>query len=212
MTSTPDLKLVGSDPDRVACALAERTDDELMVAAGAGSRDAFAVLVQRYISRLVNYCAKVAGTNSVSDSRVGEELAQDVLLQVWAHRSEYKPSQRFRVFLFTIARNRCRNHNRAWRRRLRWQIDDASQVDIAAASGGDADHLDDLLDRERQRHVREALRRLPEKLREVLLLRFEQGLDYGDIALMVRRPEATVRSRAFHGLRKLREFLKGERA
>ena len=199
-----DLKLVPTT-GRLGPPLGERTDEELMVAASAGTREAFAVLVARYVTKVANYCAKVTG-----DRRAGEELAQDVFLGLWAHRRKYKPSHRFNVFLFTAACNRCRNHNRAWRRRIRRELEDTSQVDFAAAPSTDPNHLDELLHRERQRRVHAALGRLSQKFREVLLLRFEQGLAYADIAQMVGRSEATVRSRAFHGLKKLRELLPGE--
>jgi RNA polymerase sigma-70 factor (ECF subfamily) len=71
----------------------------------------------------------------------------------------------------------------------------------------DPDQLDELLVRERRRRVVEALGGLSPRLREVILLRFEQGLDYADIAAIVGRPQATIRTRIFHGLKKLREHI-----
>ena len=210
MSASPNLRLVpAAQADNVARslpgALAARVDEELMVAAGAGSRDAFAVLVERYVVKVASYCIKFT-----RDQRTGEDLAQDIFLQLWAHRSTYKPSHKFNVFLFTAVVNRCRNHNRSWWRRGRHEVEGASDTDAASIEVTQGTQLDELLLRERRRGVQQAIGTLPEKLREVLLLRYEQELDYADIARLVNCPEATVRSRAFHGLKKVRACLQGD--
>src|SRR5262245_22658298 len=112
MSSGPQLHLI---PGAAPAALADRPDEDLMVASAAGRRDAFAILATRYLSRLTSYCAKLT-----RDPRAAEELAQDTLLALWQGRAGYRPERAFRVLAFTVALNRCRNHARSWRRRLRW--------------------------------------------------------------------------------------------
>ncbi len=58
--------------------------------------------------------------------------------------------------------------------------------------------------------VREALRRLPQPLQNVLFLRYFEGLPFDEIARILDAPLGTVHSHAFHGLRKLRTILKEE--
>lgn len=178
--------------------LAEREDDALMALAAADHRRAFEVLVARHLPALTRFCAKFLGS-----PRSGEEVAQDVLVEAWTWRGRYRPEGRFRVFLLAMARTRCLNRLRADRRRhLRAApLDDAPGAGDAAGAGG---ALDALLERERERQVRAALQLLPSKLREAVLLRFDQGLDYADIARAVGRSEATIRSRVFHAVRRLR--------
>ena len=202
MVSDPKLHVVGAS---TAVAPADRPDEELMVASAAGSREAFEVLATRYLPRLTSYCAKLA-----RDLRAGEELAQDTLLVLWQRRAAYRPVRAFRVLAFTIALNRCRNHARSWRRRLRWlgAADDPDELERVAAR--DAGSVDQLIERERQRQVRVALARLPHRARAVLLLRFDQDLGYGEIAQIVGKPEVTVRSQVFHALRKLQRVLEEE--
>ncbi len=185
----------------------ERSDDELMLLASASHKDAFEVLVRRYLPKLTQFCAKF-----VANPRVGEELAQEVMLQAWATRRRYRADGRFAVFLFTLARNRCRNHLRDSGRRARRGAGAALEdggLDVPADEPGS---LDVMIERENARRVREAMESLPEKLREALLLRYDRELDYADIARIVKRPEATARSRVFHGLKKLRLLLGGEGA
>lgn len=179
--------------------LDERSADEQMLLAAAGRRDAFEALVRRYLPRVSRFCAKYAGSVAA-----GDDLAQDVFVKLWSARDRYRPSGKFEVFLFTLARNACRNHVRfAFLRRS-----DADSADDGALETTCA--LDEVLARESERRVRVELSRLPPRLREAVLLRFDQDLGYRDVAVVLGIPEATARTRVFNGLRRLRERLDGE--
>jgi RNA polymerase sigma-70 factor, ECF subfamily len=181
-------------------------DDSLMLLAAGDHTRAFEVLTRRHLGVLTGYCAKFLGS-----ARAGEEVAQDALVELWTRRSRYA-SGRFKIFLFTIARTRCLNRLRDDRRRgARAGPWDPATDGGAEVDAGRPDQLHELLERERVRRTREALLALAPKLREALLLRFDQGLSYAEIARVVHRPEVTVRSRVFHALRKLRHAL-GEEA
>jgi len=58
------------------------------------------------------------------------------------------------------------------------------------------------------REVVKAIRALPEKLREVLLLRDLNELSYGEIAEILQCPEGTIKSRVSRGRRRLQELLR----
>jgi len=60
---------------------------------------------------------------------------------------------------------------------------------------------------EEARHVASLLLRLPASYREVLVLRFQEDLDFGEIASIVRAPLSTIKSRLYRGLEALREHL-----
>lgn len=180
---------------------AEPSDDDLMAAAREGRRDAFERLVRRHLGPLSRYCAKFVG-----DRARGEDLAQEVLVSVWQHCHKYRGDGRFTVYLFTLARNRCRNHHRDGQRQ---QLRAAEAADSPAHEERDPTALAAMIEAETHARVHAGIAELPEKLREAVLLRFDQGLDYADIARIIGRPEATARTRVFHGLKKLREHLKG---
>lgn len=181
-------------------ALDQRSDDELMQLASANLRQAMAELVRRYERRVRAFCLKWNAAR-------GDDLAQDAFLSLWQARHRYRPSGKFEVFLFTIVRNRCRNARRQWIRRIRRGLPEAPAVDPRQG-----EQLQALLEKERRRQVNQEIADLPAKLREAVLLRFGEGLDYADISAIVRAPEATVRSRVFLGLKRLRENLKEGRS
>jgi len=184
----------------------EHADDELMRQAAAGDRAAFAVLVQRHIAPLTSFCTKLLG-----DPEMAREVVQETFVQVWLNAGRYVPQGKFRLFLLRATHNASRNRRRALRRLLQRQTADLDGPALDQVSAQDPDQLDLMLLRERQRRVRRAILRLPMKLREALLLRFTQDMDYAEIATVLGRPEATIRTRVFHGLRTLRGWLDGER-
>ena len=181
----------------------DRGDDEqLMALAAGGAKSAFAVLVGRHVPRVTKFCAKFVGQLSIA-----EELAQEIFLEVWLRRERYRSQGKFVVFLFTLARHRCLNRLRDDSRRRRRDLDvgiDGLGPDVCAP-----DQLDTLLERERQRRVQVALLGLSTKLREAVLLRFDQGLDYPDVARILGCSESTIRSRVRLAMLRLRQELAG---
>jgi RNA polymerase sigma factor (sigma-70 family) len=157
------------------------------------------VLVERHALRLVQACARM-----VNDGEASAELAQETWVAVWAQRAQYRPEGRFVVWLIAAARNRCRNYLRqrgvSSRHVARSQVGEA--LDTQSAQ-----QIDRLLLHERQRKVREALARLPSRMREALLLRYSEELGYDEMAQVLRVRESTLRSRVHHGLRLLRALL-----
>jgi RNA polymerase sigma-70 factor (ECF subfamily) len=195
------IPLVPRDSPRRAT-LAERPDDELMLLVRAGRTEALAALVERYEARLTSFCGKLVGSAPLAD-----EISQETWLRIWRHREAYRAEGKFVVLLYTTARNVYRNHARAARRREHWLPTAAESEPIEAVAEDREDHLDVLVERERQRGVHRALLGLPEPMREALLLRFQEELAYEDIAAIVGAPESTIRSRVHHGIKQLRQRL-----
>ncbi len=183
-------------------ALDQGDDDQLMLLAAAGSRPAFEVLVGRNLPKLTKFCARFVGRLSIA-----EELAQEILLEVWLRRSRYRSQGKFAVFLFTMARHRCLNRLRDDQRRH--ARDQNAQPDAVSVGACPPDQLDVLLEQERQRRVQSALLALSPKLREAVLLRFNQGLDYPDVARILGCSESTTRSRVRLAMQRLRDELDG---
>lgn len=190
-------------PRNTPGSLEDRSDDDLMLLAAAGRDAAFEQLVQRHMPGLLRYCCK-----QVCDARLGEEIAQDSWLKLWAYRLRYQPLGKFRILLYTTARNCCRSHARGSGRRSRWFSDLSAPTETTHSA--DSSQLEMLLEQENATRIQASLATLKPKLREALLLRYDQDLDYSEIAIIVGRSESTVRSRIFHALKKLRIRISGE--
>jgi RNA polymerase sigma-70 factor, ECF subfamily len=179
--------------------LAAADEDALMTLVGLGDVEAFTEVVRRFEPRVRGYCRHFLG-NGAS----GDEVAQEVFLDVWRARSRYRPSSRLLAYLFEIARNRCVSAQR----RVRDVVSALGDVQTDSLSTGDA--REDVARAERLAALSAAIAQMSPKLREVVMLRFGAGLQYPEISRLVGRSEVTVRSRVFLGIKRLKELLGGQ--
>jgi RNA polymerase sigma-70 factor (ECF subfamily) len=187
-------------PKRAAAELRARTDDELMRLAAGGLPEAFDELVARHAGCVRAFCSRMMG-----GSARGDDVAQEVFLEIWRTRTRYQPQSRFRAYLFTAARNRCLRAIRDLRPRPQ-PADEALDEALDAADTA----LDALLEAERRRRVAGHVEQLSPKLREAIWLRFSADLDFNEVARVARCPVETARSRVFLGLQRLRKLLGDE--
>jgi RNA polymerase sigma-70 factor (ECF subfamily) len=199
------LKLVAVQSPTDAASLRALKDDELMTLVRAGLAPALRVLAERHMERLMRFCGKF-----LTDFHAGQEIAQQTWLQIWTHRARYESHDRFNVFLYTIARNMCRNELRRRARLGSWTVPNAADTHLASIPADEGTHLDALLLRERKRELLRALAKVPESQREAMLLRFDEELSYEEMAAVLGTAESTLRSRVHHGLRALRAALPRE--
>ncbi len=178
----------------------EPTDEELMLAFGAGDAGAFETLYSRHRLRLFRHLQR-----QVRDASLAEELFQDVWQRVIAARERYRPDAKFSTWLHQVAHNRLTDHWRAKSHRPD-APEDAREL---------AEHLPDPDTPERQlsafeerRRLQLALEELPPDQRQVLLLRLEQELSLEEIGEITGVGRETVKSRLRYAMDKLRARLR----
>ncbi|MHB8520811.1 MAG: RNA polymerase sigma factor [Limisphaerales bacterium] len=167
---------------------------------------AFARLVERWQGPIRGLCARMTG-----DVHRGEDLAQETFARLFAHRKDYQPSAKFSTYLWRIALNRCYDELRRIGRRDETSLDAEGGEAIAALQAfvaGDPAPDARLVEAERADLVRQALLRLPETHRTVVVLRHYEGLKFREIAGVLDIPEGTVKSRMAEGLSQLGRWLK----
>ena len=136
----------------------------------------------------------------LADPGLAEELVQETFVRLWQSAGRYDP-QRGSVtsFVFTIARRLAID--------LRRRPSSRPFAELAASRGAELDPGDAVDRLLVGLHVRDALSSLPHGQREVLELLYLQDLTQRQVADRVGVPLGTVKTRAFYGLRTLKEAL-----
>ena len=163
-----------------------------------------------YNRRIYNLCYRF--TNSQDDA---QDLTQDVFIRVYKTMSSYNIEKgAFNTWLTTLARNLLVDHfRRSKQDRITDSIDAGLREEEDSLSIGD--RLEDtrpspddrLASKETQATVRAALARISPDLREAVILRDLQDMDYKEIAVVLRVPEGTVKSRINRGRMELARLL-----
>ena len=169
---------------------AERIYEQVLVArCQTGDEAARAELVTRYHARLVYFVRRLLGDDCPID-----DVLQNVWLAVFGRLPCLRSPAAFRVWLYRIARNHACT---ALRRRRRWA--DLPDDDLAVPADDQP-----AFTREQAGLIHVCLGRLKPVHREVLVLRFVEGMAYEQIAEVVGCPVGTVRSRIHHAKSALR--------
>ncbi len=162
------------------------SDEELMAAVAARSdAGALSALVDRHAAPLHRFLARMTG-----DPAEAEDLLQETWIRIARGARRFDPGRRFRPWAWGIAANLARDHHR--RRRVRREGTPALAAETSGASALE------------QADVRGRLARLPARLREVVVLRYYEGLDEGELAQALDVPRGTVKSRLHAAMRMLR--------
>jgi RNA polymerase sigma-70 factor (ECF subfamily) len=190
-------------PSLTAC-----PDEELLERFRRGQADAFAALVRRYERELYGYLRRYLG-----DADLAEDVFQNTFLQLYTKRAQYETGRPVRPWLYTIATHQAID---ALRRAGRHQAASLDQQ-RREQPDGDIRSLVELLEshdpaptdlvegEERRQLVRSGVERLPDFLRQVVVLAYYQGLKYREIADVLGIPVGTVKSRLHAALLKLHE-------
>src|SRR5262249_2890316 len=125
----------------------------------------------------------------VGNRELAEELLQDVMLAAWEHASSFEMRSKVKTWLLVIARNRAINSYRKKR------VPVIHLSDVFHVQSEDTGPMEAAERDERKDAVREAIQKLPEAQREVLVLVFYHGLTGPEVAEVLDISEGTVKSR-----------------
>ena len=176
-----------------------------------GDAAAWEDIVHRYQRRIYNICYRFAGSAEDAD-----DLTQEVFIKMYKTLDSYDVERgAFTTWVTTITRNLLVDHFRKGKHDRLTDSLDASPVqeeegrtlreeipDKATASPDEQ-----VRSREAGEAVHEALQKLSPELREAVILRDLQDMDYKEIAAVLRVPEGTVKSRINRGRMELGRLL-----
>ncbi|MCV0404310.1 MAG: sigma-70 family RNA polymerase sigma factor [Chloroflexi bacterium] len=181
-------------------ALAARTapDPDLAdVRAAQADRAAFATLYRRYLDPVYGYCFYLLG-----DHHDAEDVTERTFLAAMAALDRFRDTgSTFRSWLFRIAHNQLANALRSRSRHRTAPLTAAGDPPSGDDPAGHADRADEA------RRLRSAISRLPDDRRQVVVLRFVDGLSAREIGVVLDRSPAAVRVLQHRALRDLARLL-----
>ena len=191
-------------------ALGRASDEDLMRRTQQGDKAAFSLLYERYSASVLSYLYRMLG--NLEDV---ESIGQEVFLRAFRFAPTYRYPQKFSTWLFTITRNLAINQSR---RRKRSPIRNLTELNLEGIDmSGDPYQVatratDNVEKQEEIARVLKALDGLPTDQKEVIVLGVFQDLSYAEMEAITGTKAVTLRSRMFHGLRRLARVTGGEDA
>jgi RNA polymerase sigma-70 factor (ECF subfamily) len=175
-----------------------------------GDAAAWEEIVQRYHRRIYNICYRFAGSGDDA-----QDLTQEVFIKMYRTLNSYDVDRgAFMTWVTTVTRNLLVDH---FRKTKQERLTDS--LDTTSSGHEDAMPLSEQIQdrgpspdsrvqsREAKETVHQALQKLSPELREAVILRDLQDLDYREIATVLKVPEGTVKSRINRGRAELARLL-----
>lgn len=195
------------EPREAGVAVWSRSDEDLLVALRTGDSDALGTLVTRWERPLFRFVYRILDRRE--DAR---DVCQETFVRVLRNAAHFRDGSRFSTWMYQIALNLCRDHQR---RKRRWGLliaeppgREEGRAIEAMPNAADASEPGAALEREETRRaVQRALLRLPADQREVLVLKEYEGLKFREIAEVLGCPESTVKSRMYQALSTMKTSL-----
>lgn len=178
-----------------------------MAAFKAGDAEALGLLMERHKAAVYGYLLGLTGRPDAAD-----DLFQEVFLKLVRNPAAYGEREKFKAWLFTVARNAAMDHFRRGRARAEVPFESdgerAGPADYAVSPAAGPERA--AADRELGERITAALGRLSPEQREVFYLRHYSGLSFREIAELLSLPLGTVLARMSRAAALLRKELSGD--
>ncbi len=170
-----------------------QTDSALMKLVQAGDTNQLATLFERYHVGLFRYLLSLTRNRALS-----EDLVQEVFFRVLKYARSYDPALSFPVWLYGMARHARFDSLH----KVRAELTGSEMGDIRSSEP----MPEEVIARKQDvRFLREALEKLPDDKREVLVLSRFHNMRYEEIARILKCEIGTVKVRVYRALKELRE-------
>ncbi len=168
-------------------------DKELIYNIQHGEKELLEVLIQKYYDDIYRLCYYKTGNASIS-----YDLTQETFLKLIKYIENYKDKGKFKSYLITIAINVCNTYFHQ------------NNIDIEELYSNEnyyQNSSNELEKIEEKDIVVQALNKLPEKQKEVIILKYYEDLKIKDISKILDEKIPTIKSRLKQGLEKMSRYL-----
>ncbi len=147
------------------------SDEQLATLAQQGSREAFMTLYNRYLTKVYNRVKSRVPEVDV------EDVTQEIFIAIMRSLDSFKGDSRFNTWVYTIVNRQIADY---YRRRGKGGANDVVTVDIHAMNfnepGYEHEHLDE------RAALQRAMNDVPDHYRDVVMMRFVDGMTFAEIA------------------------------
>jgi len=169
-------------------------DSSIAARAARGDGGAFAEIVAAHQGRVARLVHRLLGWPDDVD-----DVVQDVFVAALRNLSRFRGDASLSTWLLTIAVNQCRSHQR--RQLVRRKFLAAARRLVRPRASGAASSR--AMEQERHQLVRRAVRRLPVRLREVVVLHYLEGMSLEAVAAVLGLSRTAVGTRLHRGRKRL---------
>jgi len=183
----------------------EHDDQSLILLSQKGNKQAFGVLVKRYMQR--SYYVALGLVHSHDDAL---DLSQDAFVRAYRAIKRFEPGRQFFTWYYQILRNLCFNFNRDRKKNV-YRFSDIPENEVIQFREKDTVQPDKILEKkEVADKLWKAINKLTESEKEAIILREFQGYSYQEMAEILDIPIGTVMSRLYHARKHLANELQDE--
>lgn len=181
--------------------LVEQSDAELVRSTLCGNKTAYNTLVLRYQRQVYNLAYRMLG--NAEDSG---DLVQDTFIRAYGALASFRQDASFLTWLYKIASNLCIDQLRSRKTRSAISLDSEREEGREPANEARCNAPEDMAVRGAvQEVVHHAIQNLPERYRQVVVMRHLQDMSVEEIAQALELPTGTVKTHLFRA----REMLRG---
>ena len=184
-------------------------DAALVSRSTSGDTGAFNLLIARWQRPIFNFIYRTVGNEESA-----KDICQTTFIRVFKEIKKLRDPEKFSPWLFQIAVNLCRDEIRRKPNQRRFiSIDDlihqedSSPMKRQFSDDDSRSPEDEVNHRQISDILKEAMMRLPEEQRVVIVMKQYQGLKFTEISSILKQSENTIKSRLYYGLRALRKYL-----
>jgi len=173
----------------------EQIDKSILLAARAGDIEAFEYVLSFYEKAIYNYCLRI-----LKNSQNAKDVTQDTFIKVYTHHKLIDPEKNIKTWIFTIATNTAYDFLRGKKRKAEISLEEDNETMLAFEAYYPQEGLVPDVDL--------ALEQINEEYKKALLLFYQQGFQYQEIAGILDIPINTVKTHISRGKEQLKEKLK----
>ncbi|MBN2307179.1 RNA polymerase sigma factor [Candidatus Peregrinibacteria bacterium] len=169
--------------------LKSKSDSQLVVLA-LKNQEKFEHLVERYEKKLSRYIRRITGLDTESI----EDILQESFIKIYINLNDYDSDFSFSSWAYRITHNEAINYLRKNKKVITVALenDDEDTTNLIEVLKSEIDIEAEISQKDLVERIRKAISLLPDKYREVLILRYMEDLNYEEISDILRMPMGTV--------------------